>query len=77
MNLSAEINHAILHCIPIKRPEGDVVSKFKEVNYQNKFGFEQLEQNKKTSKSDSPYYILVSLNGHKFIRSVDRKDRKF
>lgn len=77
MNLSAEINHAILHCIPLKIAEQDVVAKFREVNYQNRFGFEQLGQNTNGPKSDSPYYILITINGHKYIKNVGRKDRKF
>lgn len=76
MNLSAEINHAILHCIPLKMSEQEVLSRFKEANFQNKFGFEPLEKTQ-NSKNDSPFYILLNINSHKFIKNVDRKDKRF
>lgn len=80
MSLSAEINHAILHCVPLLMSEQEVLAKFRKVNEQGRFGFQLMgadNRNQSEDRSNSPYYILFQINAYKYIKHVDRKDKKF
>jgi hypothetical protein len=80
MNLSIEINHAILHCLPVLMEECDVIQKFKEINSLNNFGFEDIEQVKRKYQGrerETPYYIILQINNKRYMKHVDKKDRKF